>query len=132
MSKNHKIGFDEYFKQILQKQNITSESDIDIDSDDLHKQKESYDEEFKKNKSDRYRKDTIRKNNLARWVMWVISIYLLLIFVLLFIIIFMFCKPLSDVVIITLLGTTTINVLGLMYIVLKGYFIRVSYFKSII
>lgn len=48
MSKNHKIGFDEYFKQILQKQNITSESDIDIDSDDLHKQKESYDEEFKK------------------------------------------------------------------------------------
>ena len=79
MSKNHKIGFDEYFKQILQKQNITSESDIDIDSDDHHKQKESYDEEFKKNKSDRYRKDTIRKNNLARWVMWVISIYLLLI-----------------------------------------------------
>jgi hypothetical protein len=120
MYKNDKIGLDDYFKRILQ--NSTSENDTDIDSDDLYKQKESYDEEFKKNKSDRYRKDTIRKNNLARWVMWVVSIYLLLIFLLMFIIIFMFCKPLSDAVIITLLGTTTINVLGLMYIVLKGYF----------
>ncbi|CVK17259.1 hypothetical protein Ga0061079_1351 [Apibacter mensalis] len=120
MYKNDKIGLDDYFKRLLQ--NSTSENDTDIDSDDLYKQKESYDEEFKKNKSDRYRKDTIRKNNLARWVMWVVSIYLLLIFLLMFIIIFMFCKPLSDAVIITLLGTTTINVLGLMYIVLKGYF----------
>ena len=39
MYKNDKIGFDDYFKRLLQ--NSTSENDTDIDSDDLYKQKES-------------------------------------------------------------------------------------------
>ncbi len=68
----------------------------------------------------RYRQDTENRNKLTCWVKWVVSVYLSIVFIILCInshLIF-----LSDSIICTLLGTTTLNVLGLMYIVLKGYF----------
>lgn len=87
--------------------------DQDIDSDDLKYQKLKYENE-------RYQEDTRNRKKLAYWAAWVVSIYLVIVLIILvtnnhFIF-------LSDSVLIALLGTTTMNVLGLMYIVLKGYF----------
>ena len=72
-------------------------------------------------KTDRYKQDTKLRSELVHWLKWLINVYLLAIFVILLfnhICIFI----ISDVVLTTLLGTTTLNILGLMYIVLKGLF----------
>lgn len=87
--------------------------DQDIDSDDLNLQEKRY-------KNERYRDDTKNRSKLTTWASWVVSIYLGV--VLLILIFNHHCICLSDTVLSVLLGTTTLNVLGLMYIVLKGYF----------
>lgn len=81
-----------------------------------------YEKEAKriKNKSDD--KDITHRSRLVNWVIIFASCYILIVFVLLFFVHFCKGKGLSDVVTITLLGTTTANVLGLPYIVLKGLF----------
>ncbi len=87
--------------------------DKDIDSDDLEIQLKIYTIE-------RYHENSKSRKELTKWVKWIVSIYLVLIFfILLLNSKFIF---LSDIVLCTLLGTTTLNILGLMYIVLKGYF----------
>jgi hypothetical protein len=72
-------------------------------------------------KSDRYKQDTKARGWLSRWVAWVVSLWLLAV-----ILILVLNEPLhlniSDIVRCTLLGTTSANVLGLPYIVLKGLF----------
>ncbi len=65
-------------------------------------------------------KDIEHREILVLWVIIFASCYMLIVFVILFIA--MFRGGLSNVVLITLLGTTTANVLGLPYIVLKGLF----------
>ncbi len=87
--------------------------DTDIDSDDLKLQEKRY-------KNERYRADTKSRKTLAYWAATVVSVYLISVLVILIINYNYIC--LSDAVLITLLGTTTLNVLGLMFIVLKGYF----------
>lgn len=90
--------------------------DLDIDSDDLRAQIK-----MKQLENDRYRSDTNDRKWLAIWTAGVVSIWLLLV-----IIILVENERsrlcLSDSVIIALLGTTTLNVLGLSFIVLKGHF----------
>lgn len=98
---------------ILKKMDKNSLEDQDIDSDELDLQKRRYENE-------RYRDDTKSRRYLAYWAATVVTVYLLLVFVILFM--NTTCLHLSDPVMIALLGTTTVNVLGLMYIVLKGYF----------
>lgn len=88
-------------------------NDIDIDSDGLDLQKKRYENK-------RYDQDTRTKGKLALWAAWIVSIYLAVVFFIL--IINKSHIQLSDGVLMMLLGTTTLNVLGLMYIVLKGYF----------
>ena len=84
-----------------------------IDEKDLESQARRYENE-------RYREDTESRKSLSLWARWVVSIYLnCVILILLFNFSYL---HLSDAVLIALLGTTTLNVLGLMYIVLKGYF----------
>lgn len=85
----------------------------DVDKQDLKEQKKSL-------KEDRYEKDTVLRCKLAYWVIIVDSLWLSVILVILF-----FnnrCIGLSDTVLLMLLGTTTINVLGLAFIILKGLF----------
>ena len=65
--------------------------------------------------------DTQFRKHLARWVMWIIPIWLFIVIAIL-----VFCGiglfSLGPEILIALLATTTINVLGLANIVLKGIF----------
>lgn len=70
--------------------------------------------------NDRFKKDTTWRCRLSWWVMIVDSAWLATILVILFL--NTKCLHLSDAVLITLLGTTTINVLGLAFIILRGLF----------
>lgn len=74
---------------------------------------------------DRYEQKTNERRLFSKWVKWVSSIWLALVLLILFFqgfgSEFKFFN-LSDSVLITLLSTTTINVLGLSVIVLKGFF----------
>lgn len=94
--------------------NTSSESNIptndDIDSLDLKEQKR-----------ERYSQDTKYRKHLAIWVMWVVSIWLAAVLLLITAVAIWNLK-MEPQVQITLLATTTINVLGLAYIVLKGIF----------
>lgn len=68
----------------------------------------------------RYEQDTRWRSRLSRWVIIIDSAWLCAIIVILW-----FndgCFKLSDNVLMVLLGTTTINVLGLAHIILKGLF----------
>ncbi len=98
---------------ILSNLDENSLEDQDIDSDELDLQERRY-------KNERYREDTKSRKKLAYWAASVVTVYLILVFIILFI--NHKCILLSDSVLMMLLGTTTVNVLGLMYIVLKGYF----------
>ena len=57
---------------------------------------------------------------LAKWSAFVFSIWLILVVVILFL--NKCLLNLSDAVLMTLLGTTTLNILGLSFIVLRGHF----------
>ena len=89
----------------------------DIDARDLRYQK-----------AKRYSQDTSYRGILTVWMMFVVSVWLVC--VMIFVV---FNKPwclfISDKVLITLLATTTINVLGLANIVLKGMFYPFNIFS---
>jgi hypothetical protein len=93
-------------------QYLNFESLADIDESDIEDQKL---------KSKRYRQDTDERKLLSHWVIGVVSIWLFLT-VLMLGLNRLLCLKLSDVVCCMLLGTTTVNILGLAYIVLKGLF----------
>lgn len=77
--------------------------------------------ELKKSIRIRYQEDSRHRRGLICWIKWVISIWLGAILVIIsFAGLNIF--SLDTTVICVLLGTTTINVLGLAYIVLKGLF----------
>lgn len=71
---------------------------------------------------DRYKQDTKWRDLLAKWVVWVTSGWMFIILVILFIEGFCGTFDLEKEVLITLLATTTANVLGLPLIVLRGIF----------
>jgi hypothetical protein len=108
------MNFDDI--QIVNVESVTSLSkyplDLDIDHLDIRKQKLGL---------DRYRQDTDERKLLSHWVVIVVSSWL---FLTLLVLAFNhpWCLNLSDVVCCMLLGTTTVNILGLAYIVLKGLF----------
>ena len=69
----------------------------------------------------RYHQDTEQRLFLAKWVVWVSSIWLGVVLIILIMCGFQWIV-LDVVVLNVLLATTTANVLGLAYIVLKGIF----------
>lgn len=71
---------------------------------------------------DRYKQDTKWRDLLAKWVVRVTSIWMFTILVILLIKGFCSTFDLEKEVLITLLATTTANVLGLPLIVLRGIF----------
>lgn len=71
----------------------------------------SFHEELK-----RFKSNTKNRSLLSIWTFAIISVWLIAVVVLLS------CNFLSDSVAITLLSTTTINIIGLPAIVLRGYF----------
>lgn len=86
--------------------------DSDIDSEGLNAQK-------KKLEYQRYSSDTRDRRWLAIWAAVVVTLWLGAVLIIL---VNSSCLNLSEAVLITLLGTTTLNVLGLTFIVLKGHF----------
>lgn len=69
----------------------------------------------------RYHQDTEQRLFLAKWVVWVSSVWLGVVLIILIMCGFQWLT-LDVVVLNVLLATTTANVLGLAYIVLKGLF----------
>ena len=95
--------------------NLPKNPNILSDDDD-------YDQhDYKWQKAKRFAKDTEHRGGLILWVKWVVSLWLggVLFVVSLNSIVSI---NLSDSVLVTLLATTTANILGLAYIVLKGMF----------
>lgn len=84
----------------------------DIDSLD-------FDAQLKARRIERYHSDTTDRKWLAEWVTAVVSLWL---FFVLLIVIKKGSLSLSDTVLVALLGTTTLNVIGLSAIVLRGHF----------
>ena len=90
--------------------------DLDIDSDDLSIQRL-----IKIFEARRYKSDTSDRKWLAIWTAIVVSTWLsAVMFILLTNEKYHYC--LNTTVLVTLLGTTTLNVLGLSFIVLRGHF----------
>lgn len=88
----------------------------DIDSDDIGFQKE-----IKKLEVEKLGLDIKDRKWLAKWSACIVSGWL--IFVIIILVTNNYCSLyLSDAVLITLLGTTTLNILGLSFIVLRGHF----------
>ena len=87
-----------------------------IDAEPLNYQKKKRQEL----EDERFDSDTKDRRWLAEWSATVVSIWLFLVLIILFK--NRDCIHLSDSVINVLLGTTTLNVLGLTFIVLKGHF----------
>lgn len=91
-----------------------TDSEIDIDNYNLTDQLQKF-------KNHRYLSDTKSRGWLAIWSASVVTLWLgLVILILRYNEAWLIC--LNDNVLITLLGTTTLNVLGLSFIVLRGHF----------
>lgn len=81
------------------------------------------DESMEAQEKERYKQDTKQRKFLARWVVWANSIWLGCVLVIL-VLKGADVLELDNSVVNTLLATTTVNVLGLAYIVLEGLFGR--------
>lgn len=90
--------------------------DKDVDSDDLPKQILATQHEKLVEEVKRYRSDSSARKGLSIWAQIVVSLWLIAVIIILLV------SNLSDTVLVALLCTSTLNVLGLMYIVLRGYF----------
>lgn len=91
-------------------ENIVGDELEDVDDKSMREQRKA-----------RFSQDTRFRKHLANWVMIIVPSWLFLVIVILFFAGFNLLK-LQTEVLITLLATTTVNVLGLAYIVLKGIF----------
>lgn len=76
----------------------------------------------------RYAQDTTYRKLLAKWVMWVVSVWLGIDITIVVLTGFRVLTY-TPTVLVTLLATTTINVLGLAFIVLRGLFLGHGRFK---
>lgn len=72
-------------------------------------------------KAKRYSQNTKYRRLFSNWVMWIVPSWLLGVLLLVILCGLQF-MTLSDQVLVALLATTTANILGLAYIVLKGMF----------
>lgn len=98
-------------------------SDFKIISDDMDSMS-VHDQEHKLRML-RYNSDTLLRKMLAKWTLWVISIWMgIVLLIVIFTGIQLMVIP-SEIMI-TLLTTTFANVVGLVIIVLKGFFERMN------
>jgi hypothetical protein len=104
------MDFEYYSKIDTDANNVSPVAIGDVDTSPLKDQKKI-----------RYTQDTEYRKHLTRWIMHIVPIWLLGVFV-----IICMCASkvwwLSDITFSALLTTTTANILGLAYIVLKGMF----------
>lgn len=101
----------------LDKSNHYSEEDISK----AEAQEQTFEEKQQEAELQRYQDDSRHRKNLVKWATILINIWLGCVIAIL-IATGMPLLELSDTVMVTLLGTTTVNVLGLMIIVLNDIF----------
>lgn len=89
----------------------------DVSSITFNPDEDDLDEQEKKLRNKAIDQDIKHRNILVYWVMSVVSVWLIAV-----VLIIVFCRNLTDTVKVTLLTTTTINILGLPFIILKGLF----------
>lgn len=94
---------------------VKKTKDKDPDADD----KDTQIIEFELAKVERYKVDTLERQWLAKWSAGLVSFWL---YTVILILVFNRIILISDKVLIALLVTTTLNVLGLSFIVLNGLF----------
>lgn len=87
-----------------------------IDESSISKQKKQY-----KHEAERFKNNTEQRKCLVNSTIWIIKLWLFAVVVLIFLCAFKQCE-LDKIVLCTLLGTTTVNVLGLGHIIIKGLF----------
>lgn len=88
----------------------------------ITKKEEDYDKhDIKWQKAKRFAEDTAHRKGLIFWVKCVVTGSLILTFSILFLN-RAWCMDISDTVLVALLTTTTANILGLAFIVLRGMF----------
>ena len=87
-----------------------------IELQELEKEKQKV--ERMKEEVARMKQDTADRKTLARWVRWIVPLWLIFTA---FMFIF-YGDKYPSIIICTLLGTTTANIIGLGYILLKGVF----------
>ncbi|KAF2518270.1 MgtC/SapB family protein [Flavobacterium salilacus subsp. salilacus] len=119
-----KPNFD--FKELKKLRKISSEdeSEIEIKPEDEIKAEEqeiTFEERQKEAELQRYNDDSRHRKNLVKWATTLIGIWLTAV-ILILVATGMPLLELSDTVMVTLLSTTTVNVLGLMIIVLNDIF----------
>ncbi len=119
-----KANFD--FKELIKLRKISSQegSGIEIKPEDEIKAEEqeiTFEERQKEAELQRYNDDSRHRKNLVKWATTLIGLWLGAV-VLILVATGMPLLDLSDTVMVTLLSTTTVNVLGLMIIVLNDIF----------
>ena len=103
----------ELSSKINKSSNRAIDDKIDLDSEPLSVQ-------LGRLQNQRYQENTIQRKRLAYWVQIIVTVWLLI--VIIFLSINNNYLHLSDNVLMVLLGTTTLNVLGLPLVVLRGFF----------
>lgn len=103
-------------RDLIQLSEPSHSEDQDPDARSLFEQTK----EKQKLENDRYKSNTNDRKWLAEWSAAIVSLWLFLVFIIL--IQNSSNIHLSDSVLNVLLGTTTLNVLGLVFIVLRGHF----------
>ncbi|MDQ4140935.1 MAG: hypothetical protein M3142_10465 [Bacteroidota bacterium] len=101
-------------EEIIQARATPIGRDTDIDADDLIAQRRRFENQ-------RYKEDTSHRKWLAVWTAIVVTCWLGAVLYILIMNDRLIC--LSDTVLTSLLATTTLNVLGLSFIVLRGHFL---------
>ena len=107
-------------REILKQLSSTPESKKTAQSKDVQKKDEGLRE--KKLHNDLKETEIELKKEICRWVKRVVSVYLVFVAVMLLIVAFYSPAGLSEQVIIVLLTTTTINILGLPYMIIRSLF----------
>lgn len=100
---------------------IKTEDELNSSCDIISKNVDIDQLNLKEQQKKRYDQDTRHRGVLAKWVMFVVSIWLFLVMALLFTNCFL-SERLDTAIIIALLTTTTINILGLPLIILRNLF----------
>ena len=116
LNQNFRLSVEKYKKEV---QNYKKEDFVNLTPHDLRVRDENLREKTLKN--DIIFDEIKLKSGICVWVKWIVSVYLIFIAYILLLLVLNEGKLESSVVI-ALLSTTTINILGLPYMIIKSLF----------
>ena len=116
LNQNFRLSVEKYKKEV---QNYKKEDFVNLTPHDLRVRDENLREKTLKN--DITQQELQLKKDIYRWVKWVVSLYLIFIAFVLILLVFNI-GMLESRVIMMLLGTTTVNMIGLPFAIIKSLF----------